>query len=329
VFNGTDGDDFLHSLPDNKEISVCREIAKSMGFPKLKESLSAMSKNDLADSLAYNSIKAHKLLTLKLEMKYFIVMLNSFFFLQGLILSNALRAQKNAKDESCTIALSNLRSEVIELRNEGLEKDKILISLVSKVEADEVKYNAQAEAHKAEVEDLRRQLAEAKENCEVTKASEEISEWWKARLEKNIEELFESKERCFEKSLDCVKKLKTSFSKVGAYSSEENFIRGDPEGVIEWISEEDEAFEEILNDHGDICAFSGARGIVAILEKAGCDHIKTTTQAEAAFSIDDTKDLSAEATLMGENFYYDVWVNGGPELANKIIKKNEKDTHDA
>ena len=60
-------------------------------------------------------------------------MLNSFFFLQGLILSNVLRAQKNAEDESCTIALSNLRSKVIELRNEALEKDKILISLVSKV----------------------------------------------------------------------------------------------------------------------------------------------------------------------------------------------------
>jgi hypothetical protein len=72
-------------------------------------------------------------LTLKFGMKYFIVMLNSFFFFQGLILSNALRAQKSAEDESCTIALSNLRSEVIELRNEGLEKDKILISLVSKM----------------------------------------------------------------------------------------------------------------------------------------------------------------------------------------------------
>jgi hypothetical protein len=35
VFNGTDEDDFLYCLPDNKEISVCREIAKSMGFPKL------------------------------------------------------------------------------------------------------------------------------------------------------------------------------------------------------------------------------------------------------------------------------------------------------
>jgi hypothetical protein len=108
-----------------------------------------------------------------------------------------------------------------------------------------------------------------------------------------------------------VKKLKTSFSKVGAYSFKENFIRGDPEGVIEWISGEAEAFEEILNDHGDICAFSGAQGITAILEKAGCDHVKTIAQAEAAFSIDDTKDPSAEATLMGGKFYSDVWVNDG------------------
>jgi hypothetical protein len=33
VFNGTNEDDFLYCLPDKKEISVCRKIAKSMGFP--------------------------------------------------------------------------------------------------------------------------------------------------------------------------------------------------------------------------------------------------------------------------------------------------------
>jgi hypothetical protein len=126
-----------------------------------------------------------------------------------------------------------------------------------------------------------------------------------------------------------VKKLKTTFSKVGAYSSEENFIRGDPEGVIEWISGEVEAFEEILIDCGDICTFSGARGIVAILEKAGCDHVKATAQAKAAFSIDDTKDPSAEATLVGGKFYSVVSVNGGRELAKEIIKNNEKNTHEA
>jgi hypothetical protein len=264
-----------------------------------------------------------------LGMKSFILMLILYSFLQGLIFSNALRAQKNAEDESCNIALSNLRSKVIRLRNEAMEKDKILLSLVDKEKEDEAKFNTQSEAYKAENEDLRKKHAEANENYALAKASQEISEWWKTKLEKNVEELHESKERCFEKSLDCVKKLKTSFSKVGAYSSEENFIRGDPEGVIEWISGEAEAFEEILSDRGDICAFSGARGIAAILEKAGCDHVKATAQDEAAFSIDDTKDPSAEATLVGGKFYSDVWANGGRELANKIIKKNEKDTHEA
>jgi hypothetical protein len=61
VFNGTDEDDFLYCLPDNKELSVCREIARSMGFPKLEAGLRAMTKDDLADSLAYNSLKVQKL----------------------------------------------------------------------------------------------------------------------------------------------------------------------------------------------------------------------------------------------------------------------------
>jgi hypothetical protein len=162
-------------------------------------------------------------------------------------------------------------------------------------------------------------LAEAKEKCAVAQTNQESSEYWKNYLEKNVEELRTSKERCFEKSLDCVKKIKASFAKVGAYSAEENFIRGNPEGVVEWISGEAETFEEILSDRGDVCAFSGVRGISAILEKAGCDHIKAVAQTEAAFSIDDTKDPSAEAILMGGKFYNDVWVNDGREMAHEII----------
>jgi hypothetical protein len=60
VFNGTDEDDFLYCLPDNKEISVCLEMARNMGFPKLEVGMCAMSKDDLADSLAYNSLKVRK-----------------------------------------------------------------------------------------------------------------------------------------------------------------------------------------------------------------------------------------------------------------------------
>jgi Ribonuclease G/E len=166
-------------------------------------------------------------------MRYFIYHTYSFLHLQGLILSNAFRAQKNIEDEGYTMALNNLRSEVIELRNEGLEKDKILLSLINKVKEDEASFKAQAEAQKTEIEDLRRQLVEAKEKCALAEANREISEYWKNHLEKNVEELRTSKERCFEKSLDCVKKIKTSFANMGAYSTEENFIRGDPKGVIE------------------------------------------------------------------------------------------------
>jgi hypothetical protein len=57
VFNDSGEEDFLYCLLDNKEIFVCREIGRSIGFPKLENGLSILSKDELADSLAYNSIK--------------------------------------------------------------------------------------------------------------------------------------------------------------------------------------------------------------------------------------------------------------------------------
>jgi hypothetical protein len=75
------------------------------------------------------------------------------------------------------------------LRNEAAEKDKIMLSLVYRVEKDEAKFNAQSEVHKAEVENLQKKLAEANENFEVAKVKQEISEWsntqmlgWKGML---------------------------------------------------------------------------------------------------------------------------------------------------
>jgi hypothetical protein len=57
VFNGNGEEDFLYWLPDNKEIFVCQEIGRSIEFSKLEDGLSILSKDELADSLAYNSIK--------------------------------------------------------------------------------------------------------------------------------------------------------------------------------------------------------------------------------------------------------------------------------
>jgi hypothetical protein len=209
-----------------------------------------------------------------------------------------------------------------------LEKYKILLTLVDKVNGDEANYKTQSEIQRNEIENLQKQLVEAKLKCAIAEADRDASEYWKNYFEKIVAELRSLKERCFEKSIECVNKIKTSFANVGVYSSEDNFIRGDPEGPIEWISSEAEAFEEILNDRGDVCAFSGARGIAAILEKSGCEHVKTLAQAEVALCIDDTKDPSAEASLIGGKIFNDIWENGGRGMAHEIIKKNGKDIHD-
>jgi hypothetical protein len=267
---------------------------------------------------------------LYLKTKFFrLLILNTTLLLQSLILSNALRAQKSTEDEGCAMALNNLRSEVIELRNEGLEKDKILNSLINKIKEDEATSKAQFETQKCEIEDLRKQLAEEKLKCAIAKADRDASDYWKNYWEKTVVELRSSKERCYEKSVACVQKIKTSFANIGTYSNEDNFVLGDPEGPIEWINGEAEAFEEVLSGRGDVCAFSGARGIAAILEKEGCEHVKILAQAEAALCIEDTKDPSAEASLVGGKFFTDIWENGGRGIAHEIIKKSEKDTHDA
>jgi hypothetical protein len=57
IFNGSEEEDFLYCLLDSKEISVCWEMGKSFGFPTLEDGLSVLSKDELANSLAYNSLK--------------------------------------------------------------------------------------------------------------------------------------------------------------------------------------------------------------------------------------------------------------------------------
>jgi hypothetical protein len=77
--------------------------------------------------------------------------------------------------------------------------------MIDRVKASEAKLTTQSEAHKSEVEDLKKKLAEKNEDFEVAKAKQEISEWTSSRLQKNVDELRESKERYYENSLGCAK----------------------------------------------------------------------------------------------------------------------------
>jgi hypothetical protein len=171
--------------------------------------------------------------------------------------------------------------------------------------------STQVELHKSEVLRLKKKFDEVNENFEVEKEKREMSETKRNRVQKNIEELCQAKEECFFVAMQCSNKLKSTFAKVGAFSIEQNFIRGDPEGVIKWIEGEVEAFDEVLTCRGDFCACVGARGAVSLFEKAGCEHAKAVIQLEFLVSANDIKEPSAEATALGGKFYFEVWMNGG------------------
>ena len=210
-----------------------------------------------------------------------------------------------------------------------MEKDKILLTLVDKVKKDEAASKAQAEGQKLEIKDLQKQLARAEEDRALEETKRELSDFMVSKLESRVKELRTSQGKYYVKSVECVNKIKSSFASVGAFSSEENFSRGNPEGPLEWISHEAEAFEEILNSRGDICAFSGARGIASVLEKKGCEHVKFLAQSEATLSTEDIKDPSAEASVVGGKFFTDIWNDGGRGMAREIIERSEKGIHDA
>ena len=109
----------------------------NMGYLKLELGLSTMPKDHLAYCLAYNNLKVcvhSSLLSLVITRVFFYIIYSfSFYCRQGLILSKASKAQKDAKDESTRIAFGNLHFEVVNLRHEATEKDKILLSLVGRL----------------------------------------------------------------------------------------------------------------------------------------------------------------------------------------------------
>jgi hypothetical protein len=259
------------------------------------------------------------------------------FVCQGLILSKALKAQKDAEDESNLIAIGNLRSEVIMMRNKALEKDKILLSLVERLKSSEARLSSLSEAeqkmkefedkqqkdtkhiadleyalsvqvglHRSEVQGFEKKLDEVTENFNVEQTKREISDFEWLRVQKNVEELRRAKEECYNVAMECCNKLKNSFAKVGAFSTEQNFICGDPDGVIRWIDGEVEAFDEILSDREDFYAFAGACGVVSLLENDGCEHVKTVVQPEFSVSANDIKNPSAKAVALSGKFYSDV-----------------------
>lgn len=149
-----------------------------------------------------------------------------------------------------------------------------------------------------------------------------IAETERERVEKIIEEIWESKGECFSTVAQCCEKLKNMFITIGAFSSETKFTRGDIVGAMKWIEGEVEAFDEVLTDHNNFYACVGARGIVLLFKKARCHHVKTIVEPEFNMFVYDIKEPSTKAIKDGRRFYSKIWHEGGRKAANDIMRDN-------
>jgi hypothetical protein len=181
--------------------------------------------------------------------------------------------------------------------------------------------------HRSEVAGLEKKLDEVTENYNMEQSKRETLDTERMRVQKNVEELRQVKEECYNIARKCSDELKNSFISVGVFSAEQNFIRGDPKGVLKWIEGEVEAFDEVLSGRVDFFACVGAREAVSLLEKAGCDHAKAIIHPYSLVLATDIKEPSAEATALSGKFYSEVWMNGDREMADEVIRRNEEKSH--
>jgi hypothetical protein len=68
------------------------------------------------------------------------------------------------------------------------------------------------------VQELEKKLDEVTRNFNVEQTKREISDMERLRVQKNIEELHQAKEECYNVAKECANNLKNSFTKVGAHS---------------------------------------------------------------------------------------------------------------
>jgi hypothetical protein len=77
---------------------------------------------------------------------------------------------------------------------------------------------------------LQGKFNEANENFEVEKAKREIAEAERNWVQKNVDELRESKEQCFSIVTQCCEKLKSMFASVSAFSRTKSLFAAMPKG---------------------------------------------------------------------------------------------------
>lgn len=71
---------------------------------------------------------------------------------------------------------------------------------------------------------------------------------------------------------------------------------------MEWIDGEVESFDKVLSTWDDYCAWIDARSTTSVLEKAGCEHVKTVERPNFKISFENVKTPLDVASNAGQKF---------------------------
>jgi chromosome segregation ATPase len=209
-----------------------------------------------------------------------------------MLLSKALRMQQGLEDKKHEVIIEGLENKIKDQAAALERKDFELQTaegLLAEAEAKITRLNEEL-LSKLESFEQEKQKFNTKFEAEVEKSS---------HLQKSLKEL---QNKCLEFSNRCVQRLKQVFNSIGASSEKFNPSIEDLPGTFEHIEGEVDALDEVIAEHGDLCALLASWGTTVAFMKSGCTHGKIVNRPNFSLSPAYLIDIPSLARSIGNRF---------------------------
>jgi hypothetical protein len=232
---------------------------------------------------------------------------------QSMLLSKALKMQKDLEDKKHEVIIESLESKIKD-QTAALEKEFELQTtkgLLAEAEAKIAELNTKLLSQSESFEQEKQKL-NAKFEAEVQKSSD---------LQKSLIGL---QNKCLEFSNRCIQRLKHVFYSVGASSEKFNPSTEDLPGAFEHIEGEIDDLDEVIAGHGDFCALVASRGTAVAFLKSGCEHGKVVNRPNFSLSPADLENIPNFARSIANRFIKLVWTKGGRSIVGDEARSHLK-----
>jgi phage-related tail protein len=231
-----------------------------------------------------------------------------------MLLSKALRMQQDLEDKKHKVIIEGLESKIKDQTTVLEQKDfelQTMEGLLAEAEAKIAKLDKEL-LSKSENFEQEKQKFDTKFKAEVEKSS---------NLQKSLKEL---QDKCLEFSNRCVQRLKQVFNSVGASSEKFSPSVEDLPGTFKHIEGKVDALDEVIAEHGDLCALLASQGTAVAFMKSGCTHGKIVNRPNFSLSPVDLIDIPSLARSIGNRFIKQIWTKGGRSLAGDEARSHLK-----